>query len=305
MNKQVTIITPAFNRADKLPRLYDSLVNQTFKDFVWLVMDDGSTDNTKEVIEGFKQEGKIDIEYHWHENVHKVITMFRAFNLVKTDYHFRVDSDDTIPPRSIEILYNHMMEIKDDPTMCAVIGRLKYDNGKINGSDFPKNPLDTTAFLMKNHDKVKGVHAGMQKNAAVRSLGLNMEQYRGRGYLPDFWNYVLDSKFKTRFVNDIVYTYHFDEIDQASNTNARKLKKYAFGLMVNHLNFLESYYEQYFTTHPIPILKQLFKYLYYGLNVKDSSFKSLIANLKKINLKILALIMIPCVFVYNKLYPLS
>lgn len=305
MKKQVTIITPSFNRADKLPRLYESLKSQTFQNFVWLIMDDGSTDNTKEVIEGFQKEGKIEIEYHWHENAHKVITMFRGFNLVKTDYHFRVDSDDTIPSDAIEILYNHMMEIKDDPTMCAVIGRLKYDNGKVNGTDFPQNPLDTSAFLMKNHYKVQGVHAGMQKNAAVRSLGLDMEQYKGRGYLPDFWNYVLDSKFKTRFVNDVVYTYHFDEVDSGSNTNARKQKKYAYGLMVSHLTFLESYYKSYFKTHPIPILKQLFKYLYYGLNVKEVSFSNLISNLKHSKLKFMAMIMMPVVIIFNKSNPLS
>lgn len=305
MDKKVTIITPTFNRADKLPRLYESLVNQTFKDFVWLVMDDGSTDNTRETIERFKQEGKIEIIYHWHENAHKVITMFRAFDLVKTDYQFRVDSDDTIPPDSIEILYNHMLEIKDDPSFCAVIGRLQYDDGNISGTDFPQNPLDTTAFLMKNKYKVQGVHAGMQKNAAVRSLGLNMEQYLGKGYLPDFWNYVLDSKFKTRFVNDVVYTYHFDDADNSSNTNARKQIKYAFGLMEAHLAFVLSYDAMYFATQPIPILKQLFKYLYYGLNVRQLSFNDLLTKLKSKKLKALALMMSPFVFIFNKLNPLS
>lgn len=305
MNKEITILTPTYNRADTLPRLYESLVNQTFKDFIWLIMDDGSTDGTLEVVEKFKEEGKLEIEYHRHENVHKVITMFRGFDLIKTNYHFRVDSDDEIPLNAIEILYHEMLKIKDHPEFCAVIGRLQDQNGNINGDDFPQNPLDTTAFLMKNKYKVKGVHAGMQKTKAVKSLSLNMEQYKGRGYLPDFWNYVLDSKFKTRFINDVVYTYHFTPSDNESNTNARKLSKNAFGLMLSHLSFVDSYYEKYFFKFPKPILKQLFKYLYYGVNLKEESFPTLLGKLNNLNLKILALLMIPGVIVYKKMYPLS
>ena len=60
---KITIITPSYNRAHTLPRVYDSLKNQTFKDFKWIIMDDGSTDNTKEIVEHFKSEGLIDIEY--------------------------------------------------------------------------------------------------------------------------------------------------------------------------------------------------------------------------------------------------
>lgn len=300
MYKDITVITPTYNRAKTLPRLYESLCNQTFKNFVWLIMDDGSSDNTKELVESWKEEGKVEIEYHWHENTHKVITMFRAFDLVKTDYHFRVDSDDELPAESLEILFNEMMKIKDNPSFCAVIGRIRDQNGNINGTDFPEKPLDTTAFLMKNHYNVKGVHAGLQKTSAVRSLGLNMEMYRGKGYLPDFWNYVLDVNFKTRFINDVVYIYHFMPADGASNTNARKMRKHIFGMRLSHLFFVKSYYGLYFKKYPVPVLKQLFKYLSYGLLSEDESLKEVINKLDKPLLQLIAVIMLPAVYVYNK-----
>lgn len=305
MIKEITILTPTYNRADTLARLYKSLQSQTYKNFVWLIMDDGSTDNTKELVRQWQQEAKLEIVYHRHENIHKVITMFRGFDLVKTNYHFRVDSDDELPEKSIEILHRQMMQIKDDAEFCAVIGRIEDQYGNINGTDFPEKPLDTTAFLMKNKYKVRGVHAGMQKTSAVKSLGLDMEKYKGKGYLPDFWNYVLDARFKTRFINDIVYTYHFMPSDDQSNTNARSQKKYAFGLMESHLTFVNSYYDLYFDKYPIPILKQLFKYIYYGLNTKEFTTNALIRRLDRFFLKLLAVVLLLPAFTYNLIKPMK
>ncbi len=64
---KITIVTPSYNRAHTLTRVYDSLKNQSFEDFKWIIMDDGSTDNTREIVEKFQSEGLIDIEYFWNE----------------------------------------------------------------------------------------------------------------------------------------------------------------------------------------------------------------------------------------------
>ena len=61
--KKLVIFTPAYNRANLLDRLYNSLVKQTNKDFTWFIVDDGSKDNTEEVVNSFIKENKIDIVY--------------------------------------------------------------------------------------------------------------------------------------------------------------------------------------------------------------------------------------------------
>ena len=66
--KKLTVFTPTYNRENLLPRLYESLKRQSIKDFVWLVVDDGSTDNTRSLIEGFISENAIEIEYIYREN---------------------------------------------------------------------------------------------------------------------------------------------------------------------------------------------------------------------------------------------
>ncbi|MBR5406796.1 MAG: glycosyltransferase family 2 protein, partial [Lachnospiraceae bacterium] len=65
---KLTVFTPTYNRAHLLKRAYESLKNQTVKDFNWLIVDDGSTDDTKAVVDGFISEGIIPVEYHYVEN---------------------------------------------------------------------------------------------------------------------------------------------------------------------------------------------------------------------------------------------
>ncbi|MGB7498913.1 MAG: glycosyltransferase family A protein, partial [Moheibacter sp.] len=97
MNKKITIITPTYNRAHTLDRVYQSLIRQSFKDFLWLVMDDGSSDNTKDLIRKFKEEQRIEIEYYWQENQAKFHTVFDGVKKVKSPYFVIWDSDDAFP----------------------------------------------------------------------------------------------------------------------------------------------------------------------------------------------------------------
>jgi len=66
--KKITIFTPTYNRRNLLGRLYESLKTQTNKNFVWLIVDDGSSDNTEEIINKYKKEKVVDIQYFYKEN---------------------------------------------------------------------------------------------------------------------------------------------------------------------------------------------------------------------------------------------
>ena len=78
MDKKITVITPTYNRAHTLERVYQSLKNQTFKSFKWLVMDDGSTDDTKHLIDRLKSENKIPIDYVFKPNRRKYVTLMNG-----------------------------------------------------------------------------------------------------------------------------------------------------------------------------------------------------------------------------------
>ena len=103
----VTVFTPTYNRAYTLERLYNSLVEQTNNSFVWLIVDDGSTDNTAQLVNKFIAENKINIQYHCQENAGKSQAHNKGVALCETELFVCVDSDDYLAPNAIERVTHH------------------------------------------------------------------------------------------------------------------------------------------------------------------------------------------------------
>ena len=94
--ERLTVFTPTYNRAAVLHRVYDSLVQQTYRDFRWLIVDDGSADDTKAVVDGFAAENKIVMEYVYQENQGKHIATNRAVAMTDSELFVIADSDDGV-----------------------------------------------------------------------------------------------------------------------------------------------------------------------------------------------------------------
>ena len=94
--KRLTIFTPTYNRAYILPKLYDSLCEQTCQDFEWLIVDDGSTDHTKELVEVWRKDGKVTIRYIYQDNSGKMRAYNKAVSLTETELFVCIDSDDQL-----------------------------------------------------------------------------------------------------------------------------------------------------------------------------------------------------------------
>lgn len=135
MEKRLTYFTPTYNRAKDLPKLYESLCEQTNKNFIWLVIDDGSKDNTREVVEKWKNENKIEIDYVYKENGGKNTAIDIANQICKTEYINCIDSDDYVTKDSTEVLYKYFDEVSKDKNLCGIVGR----RAKYNGEPFNKN----------------------------------------------------------------------------------------------------------------------------------------------------------------------
>jgi glycosyltransferase involved in cell wall biosynthesis len=98
----ITIFTPTYNRAYSLRRLYDSLCKQTSNDFEWLVVDDGSTDDTENLINSFIADGKVDIRYFKQANGGKHRAINFGVREARGELFFIVDSDDQVTPDAVE-----------------------------------------------------------------------------------------------------------------------------------------------------------------------------------------------------------
>lgn len=109
-----TVFTPTHNRVDLLPRVYDCLLKQTFKDFKWLIIANESNDGTTELVEKWKKEAILDIEYIWQKNRGKTGSMKRAYESCDTKYLVSIDDDDTLTEDCLQSFYNEWRKIENE-----------------------------------------------------------------------------------------------------------------------------------------------------------------------------------------------
>ncbi len=141
--KTLTVFTPAFNRAHTIGRTYQSLCRQTCKDFCWLIVDDGSTDNTCELVEGWVAEGKIPIQYIYQDNQGMHGAHNTAYHNIDTPLNTCIDSDDYMPDDAVEKILKCWTECGNDK-VAGIIGLDVTEEGRVIGTRFPDGMTTTT-----------------------------------------------------------------------------------------------------------------------------------------------------------------
>ena len=140
MSKTIAILTPSYNRAYILGKLYESLLAQTCFDFKWYIVDDGSVDNTKEVSAGFSSD-KFEIKYIYKDNGGKHTAVNTGLEHIEEKLTFIVDSDDRLMPDAIETIVRDWQNYKHREEIAALSYYKCYsDNaivGDCYGSDVP------------------------------------------------------------------------------------------------------------------------------------------------------------------------
>lgn len=138
--KTITVFTPTYNRAYILPQLYESLKHQTSQDFCWLIVDDGSTDNTKELVDSWIIEGLIDIRYYYQENGGKMRAHNYGVSLCDTELFLCCDSDDYLTDDAVSLVKNTWEGFTDSKSnISGLIGPIAvFDNGVKIKSIVPK-----------------------------------------------------------------------------------------------------------------------------------------------------------------------
>ena len=142
MNKTLTVFTPAYNRAHTLSRTYQSLCRQTCKDFEWLIVDDGSSDNTKELVEGWMSEGVIPIRYIYQENQGMHGAHNTAYQHITTELNTCIDSDDYMPETAVENIVSFWKE-KGSNVYAGLVGLDCTEDRKVIGGSFPDELKET------------------------------------------------------------------------------------------------------------------------------------------------------------------
>lgn len=137
---KLTVLTPTYNRVAYLPRLYESLAAQTNKDFLWLVVDDGSADGTKELIASYRK-GMIEVRYIEQENAGKHIALNRGIREIETELTFIVDSDDYLPENAVETILQYHEKYQGRQNLCGYSFLRCHADGTVNTAYFPSDEL--------------------------------------------------------------------------------------------------------------------------------------------------------------------
>ena len=140
----LTIFTPAYNRAHTLPRTYQSLCQQSCKEFIWLIVDDGSTDNTAELVKSWqRKENGFEIQYIYKENGGMHTAHNTAYANIHTELNVCIDSDDCMGNNAVQLILNKWKSVKDK-RYAGIIGLDADFDGNIIGKGFPKTLQETT-----------------------------------------------------------------------------------------------------------------------------------------------------------------
>lgn len=140
----LTIFTPAYNRAHTIHKTYESLLKQNCKDFVWLIVDDGSTDNTAELVKEWqKNDNRFEIRYIYKENGGMHTAHNTAYENIDTELNVCIDSDDFLADNAVEKILDRWNKVKDKG-YAGIIGLDADFDGKIIGKGFPDDLQETT-----------------------------------------------------------------------------------------------------------------------------------------------------------------
>lgn len=220
--KSITVFTPTFNRAYCLGQLYESLVRQTNSDFIWMIIDDGSSDNTNELVQSWINEQKIAIQYIYQENQGMHGAHNTAYKNITTWLNVCIDSDDFMPNDAIERILSHKEELKNNQ-LAGLIGLDANKNGTILGTQIPAEIKTARLNDLYYKHQVSGDKKVVIKTEVVKNFPL-YPIYKGEKLVPLGTLYLLiDQQFQWLCTNDVLCIVEYLP-DGSSNTILKQYK---------------------------------------------------------------------------------
>lgn len=216
----VTVLTPSFNRAHTLPRLMTSLEAQTFTDFEWLVVDDGSTDGTRELVESYAAQATFPVRYLRQANLGKHVALNQGVRGARGRYVAVRDSDDWYESTALERLVLHW---RDLPASFAEVQALCADQeGSLIGTRFPEDVFDSNPIALTHTHGVVGDKVGMIRTDVMREFPFP-EEFRVVVTEALVWNRIAH-RYQTRYVNEVLGVTEYQADGITASTRAAPIE---------------------------------------------------------------------------------
>ncbi|MEH6947947.1 glycosyltransferase family 2 protein [Bacillus sp. JJ634] len=211
----ITVFTPTFNRAYTLHLCYESLKRQTSKDFIWLIIDDGSTDQTKDLVESWMKEATFEIQYFYQKNQGMHGAHNTAYELIETELNVCIDSDDFMADDAIEKIISFWRKNGNRKYSGIVALDASKDN-QIIGSRLPENLLSSTLFNLYHKHGVTGDKKLIYRTELTKEFPYPLfqeEKYVGLTYK----YFMIDKRYEMLLMNEIVC--HVEYLQDGSSLN--------------------------------------------------------------------------------------
>ena len=250
-----TVFTPTYNRAHIISRVFDSLCAQTFRDFEWLVIDDGSTDGTSDLIANWAKVADFPIRYLRQQNSGKHIAHNLAVREARGQFFAPLDSDDALLPDTLERLDRdwNAIPLSERSQFSGIWGLCCDQHGATVGDRFPASPFDADLRDVLFVHRIRGEKWCMLRTDVLRQYPFPEVQ---RTYMPEGMIWLEIAKtYKTRCVNEVLRIYYVDDQKTgATITSGKGLGANAPGRLHYYVWLLNNNLA-YFFNSPVPFLK--------------------------------------------------
>ena len=294
-----TVFTPTYNRAHTIHRVFDSLCAQTLRDFEWLVIDDGSTDGTSELIATWAKAADFPIRYFKQEHSGKHIAHNLAAREARGQFFLPLDSDDACAPRALERMAYHWNTIpaRDRVLFSGVAGLCSDQYGEVIGEQYPFDPFDTSLRERCYVYRLRGEKWGSTLTEIARRFPF--PEIRGTQFTPEGAVWLRIAKtYKDRCVNEIFRIYYVDDDKTgATLTRRRGLDDSAPGRLHYYVWLLNNDLE-YFFRSPTPFLKAAVM-LPIVARHSGQSLRRIFKSLEKLPAKVLVFTMLPFALLFH------
>lgn len=225
----ITVFTPTYNRGNLLNRLYQSLCKQNYKEFEWIIVDDGSLDDTSSIVNIIQDKhpyGDFSILYYKKENGGKHTAVNTGVQKAHGDLFFIADSDDILPPNALQTVAGVWEQTKYDNSIGGICGfDGDINDGSLIGTGFPKEVhllnielsnhinigyIDATTRDVRFKLKVDGDMKEVFRTSVLREFPF--PEIKGERFCPEVlvWNRIA-SKYKLRHINKIIYLVEYQQ----------------------------------------------------------------------------------------------
>ncbi len=205
--KSLVILTPTYNRAETLGKLYKSLQEQSSRDFAWLIVDDGSTDDTEALVQEWMKQDMIKLTYLKKENGGKHTALNMGIRSIEEGLTFIVDSDDYLTFDAVEVILRYAEKyegVRKEKNLCGFCFLRHYSNGEVNTAYFPKDEYIGNYVDVRINGNIGGDKAEVFYTSVLKEFPFR--EYPGERFMPEDAVWIaISEKYDMVHINKGIY----------------------------------------------------------------------------------------------------